>query len=571
MTWQAVVGLLGLHAALVGVGLMLVWGGRGLATAAEAARLGGVGYLVGTATYGLASVLALVVGIPYRLPTIAALLIALALSGLALGLHRRRPLPSLRGPSGAQPLSLAAAPFVALLVVFLEATFRRGRLEPLIAYDAWAFWVPKGQVIHAYGGLQEDLFAALPNVHPLLVPALEATAFSFMGSADRVTLALFWWGLFVGFVWAVGGLLAPRVRPLLLWPVVLALVVSPTLLTRALHPKADVPLDWFLAVGSLLLVLWVLERRPATLAGAAVLLSAATVTKREGVAFALCAVVAATVATWPRRRAVWPSLALLAGCVALASVPWRIWFMSRGFPSDAPGAPFLETLDRAWPAIRLALGVVLDPDVWLPISIVGLVAVVLAVLAGRRALPAFVLTYVVLALLVASWGIWAFPEIPFTREDAFNPIVRVSGAVVLVLGALTPLLLEQAWAGRAAPARRRDRHALAAVAAVAIAYPAVALAGGVTFPIRDACVRPAGPDTPGELELVYGRFDSQVAAEELRARVVGVGFVGTEVVADGCGRWKVTYDGVESYEAIQGTIEEARAQGFDPRVEVEAP
>jgi hypothetical protein len=107
------------------------------------------------------------------------------------------------------------------------------------------------------------------------------------------------------------------------------------------------------------------------------------------------------------------------------------------------------------------------------------------------------------------------------------------------------------------------------VAVAVLAYPAITAAGGVPLPTRDECARVATSDADGELELVYGHLDSLVEAQELRDRVVSVGFVGTEVRPDGCGRWKVSYDGIDSFEQGQGTIEEARRAGFDPRVEVD--
>ncbi len=110
----------------------------------------------------------------------------------------------------------------------------------------------------------------------------------------------------------------------------------------------------------------------------------------------------------------------------------------------------------------------------------------------------------------------------------------------------------------------------AAVLVGLLAYPLVTLAGGAPrFPGADECVRPAVLGTTEELELVFGRFDSAIEATELRDRVVSVGFVGTEVEADGCGRWKVANDGIDSFEQGQGTIAEARRAGFDPRLEVD--
>lgn len=103
-----------------------------------------------------------------------------------------------------------------------------------------------------------------------------------------------------------------------------------------------------------------------------------------------------------------------------------------------------------------------------------------------------------------------------------------------------------------------------------VLYPLVSLRSGTPSLVSaDDCVVVAAPDEERELELVYGHLDSHMTADELRDRVVSVGFVGTEVRPDGCGRWKVTYDGIDSYEQGQGTIDEARRAGFDPRLEVD--
>src|SRR5205823_10079145 len=129
----------------------------------------------------------------------------------------RRPPPRtrLRLPG----LSLFAAVSAALVAVYLEALFRSGRLAALTEFDGWFFWVPKAKAIFYFGDLDNQFFRELPNQsYPPLVPAIEAAAFRFMGSADVVTLHLQFWFLFVGFVAAVAGVLAPRVPPLFVWP-----------------------------------------------------------------------------------------------------------------------------------------------------------------------------------------------------------------------------------------------------------------------------------------------------------------------------------------------------------------
>ena len=51
--------------------------------------------------------------------------------------------------------------------------------------------------------------------------------------------------------------------------------------------------------------------------------------------------------------------------------------------------------------------------------------------------------------LVFVGGVWAtygYPELPITAEESVNPIVRYTGAIVLVAGCATPLLLARVWA-----------------------------------------------------------------------------------------------------------------------------
>ena len=115
------------------------------------------------------------------------------------------------------------------------------------------------------------------------------------------------------------------------------------------------------------------------------------------------------------------------------------------------------------------------------------------------------------------------------------------------------------------------RRALALAAAVALvpllAYPLLALAEGAPrFPSRDECVVVATGDAP-DLDVVYGRFDDLVTAESGLADLTRVGFVGAELALDDCGRWKVFYEGIETFAQGQALAEQVREAGFDARVE----
>jgi hypothetical protein len=115
---------------------------------------------------------------------------------------------------------------------------------------------------------------------------------------------------------------------------------------------------------------------------------------------------------------------------------------------------------------------------------------------------------------------------------------------------------------------------LAAVAIVAIpllAYPAVVGADGARFPSLDDCVRVAATGTTEPLDLVFGRLDTPIAAEDLLAQVRGVGYVDAELRLDSCGRWVVLYDGIESHEQGVESRAEARGAGLEAELELEPP
>ena len=66
------------------------------------------------------------------------------------------------------------------------------------------------------------------------------------------------------------------------------------------------------------------------------------------------------------------------------------------------------------------------------------------------------------------------------------------------------------------------------------------------------------------------RLDDPLAADMLLAEITSVGFVGAQVELDDCGRWKVSYTGIDSFEQGEALAEQVREAGFDARVEVEA-
>jgi hypothetical protein len=240
VTVRALLGLFFLNGVILLAGFGLLAAIRGVEPWRALARLSGLAYLVGLAAVGVLLVTELVLGVPFGVASVLCTALAVAAAGLGVRLRRGG---GLREPSvRISPLLTAAG--AALAIVYLEAFFRSGRLALLAGWDPMGFWVPRAKAIYFFGGLDEQLFRELPNAsYPPLIPALEAAAFEFMGSADTETLHLLFWFPLAAFIAAVAGLLAPRVPALLLWPPLLLVALTPELVDRALIQMDDIVLD----------------------------------------------------------------------------------------------------------------------------------------------------------------------------------------------------------------------------------------------------------------------------------------------------------------------------------------
>jgi hypothetical protein len=456
MSAHSIGGLVALNVILLVVGTTTLYALRGLRSWNEALQLGGVAYMLGVASTGVLFVLELVSGLSLSLPAILVTEAALAGAGLLTGQLLGRPAPGTRVTL--DRISPWSAAFAGLLIVYLEALFRSGRLAGLYEFDGWAFWVPKAKAIYFFGGLDHQFFTELPGAaYPPLVPAFEGAAFFFMGSPDVVTLHLQFWFFLVGFVAAVAGLYAGRVPALLLWPPLLLLLVTPHVLRYGLQAEGDFLLDELIALAALLVGLWLIEPRAWQLPAATLLLGAAMSTKREGYLLAACIVFAALAASARRGRTVWPRLLVMAGVALAFTVPWRVLLTVRNLPGGGPeagGTGLFNHLDRAWPSLRLTFSTLFDFDIWLLVAPLALVAIAAAILARRRQLGLYALLLFALAVAAFTWTTWAFPSLPITKEAALNPMPRLTGSLTFAATALAPLLLGSVWPARAGRATR---------------------------------------------------------------------------------------------------------------------
>jgi hypothetical protein len=326
-----------------------------------------------------------------------------------------------------------------------------------------------------------------------------------------------------------------------------------------------------------LIALWLDEHKGWQLALATVLLMGAVLTKREGFVLVTVVIVGMIIGSHGRLRRSFPQFATAIGLVVLTAIPWRIWYASNGIQSETPPLGSLD-LARARASLRLSYDALVEHS-WAQAPALAVLALLVAAAFGARRLALFQAVVLAGFFLAGALGTYAYRELELSLNPAANPILRVTGVVVITGLGMAPLLLATVWR-RHKPARELDfpgrslspRAAAVAVAAVLLLYPAAVLAGGApAFPSQSECVRAAKGDDVGELELVFGRFDSPDEAQSFRDEVVGIGFVGTEVSPDGCARWKVSNDGIDSFAAGEATAEEARRAGFDPRLEIDVP
>lgn len=454
VTGHSLFGVFSFDAVVVLVGATVLWGLGAINTRRDAVRLIGLSWLVGTAALAGLLALELMVAVPFGLTTVFVTAAGIAAAGAGRGWVARRARPTAK-PVTRAPALIAAIGIGAAAVV-VEEEFRAGRFAGLYEWDAMAFWVPKAKAIYYFGQFDPAFVAHLRNAwYPPLVPTLDATAFSFMGSADVVTLHLVYVSALAAFVAAVAGLLAPYVEAVFLWPPLLALSTAPVLVHRATAPLADLLLDYFLAIAAILVALWLSGSARWCLVLAGGLLGGAAFTKREGLLLAACVIAAGMFASWSSKRRAWPALVATAVPALALTLIWRVWLSRHGIANQAPETGyfgFTSHLGRVWPSLHLTLHVLYSGDSWLFVPVIIVVGTFAALSTRSGEVASFAGAYFVLGVLACSWVTLSFPSLPLSTDDALNPIVRLSGGLVIPAAAILPLVLNAAWR-RAGPAR----------------------------------------------------------------------------------------------------------------------
>ena len=401
------------------------WRGRALV------RVLGLSYLAGVAAFGVLAQLLYVCGASLATWQVVALCGLLSLG--ALGSGRGRPLPaSTRGRWHLAGLIVGA--LIVLLAVDLW-------YQPLWAYDAWTFWIPKAHALWALG-LDHRWFvqAGLTSPdYPILLPAVDAAGFHFTGY-EQSLLDLQSLLFFAAFLRTVYELTREHADAAVLWAVLATLAVAPSVADQLAAAEADIPVAVLFATAGLCGARWLMTGERRALALASVLGAGAAATKVEGTAFVI---VLFLVLAGAGRERLAPSVAGVAALV-VGILPWRIWLSIHHVHNQASaarvtGVSFLMRHAARVPESTVyMLWKMLDPRAWL---LVVPLFVAVCVLAGGRAgrrLVAFACATAALAFASLVFAYWS------TRLGLHYQLTtsarRVVTGIVFFCAATTPLI-----------------------------------------------------------------------------------------------------------------------------------
>jgi hypothetical protein len=384
-------------------------------------------------------------------------IVLLAVVALVFGVRRLRrataPSHPRTEPAGAfawASRTLGAATGLAVLVLLVHAG-RAFAVRPLKEWDGWAIWATKARALYEFGGAYKPVFAHYePVAHPILLPSLEAIAFRTMGTYDGTLLHVQLIALAFGFAAALWSLLGDRVPVGILGVAALALLSASPVLAQLSTNLADVPLAFFSALGLVCLARFVDTGDGWTLAGAALFLGAAMLTKSEGLLFATAAFAAvATVTATSRDRRRLAHVGLSAAAAIAILVPWRIYLAANDLRnaeyrlSDALDPGYLaDRSERVRPAVS-RLWDELSAAEWGLLVPLAAISIVAALLARRYRLAAFAAVWPVLAFLGLVLVYW-ISVVPIELTLTWTAS-RLVVSLVIGAAAVAPLLVAAAW------------------------------------------------------------------------------------------------------------------------------
>jgi hypothetical protein len=290
--------------------------------------------------------------------------------------------------------------------------------------------------------------------YPLLVPAIEASDFTFMGHVNTRAIHVQFWLIYAGLLLALLELLRGRVREVLAWPFVLAVALAPAVHIQTASALADVPVGVFFAMAGLFAWRWVVDADRLAVRLFPVFAAGAYASKFEGRIYisALSVTMIAVIAITARARLL-VTLGAVGVAVLVGLVPWSLWASHHhvvGIFStslrERLGAGLIGKLDRIPLILQVLTENVFNPSRWLLLGLVVLASVVVA----WSALPSRVGVWLIVGTLgLVAAGLvlvyWATPlELRWHLAQSSRRVV--TGPMLFAI-TLLPLLLESAVRG----------------------------------------------------------------------------------------------------------------------------
>jgi hypothetical protein len=446
---QPLTGIVILNGLFLLAGLGLLAGIRGWSTWLRVVEDLGIAFMLGVCATCVLATLVLIAGGGLSEGAVLGCVGTAAVGGACVAFMRRTPLPRTLGPLPRPTLAtLVAAALAVSTAVVLVALFRVARVMPMGGGDSFEFWVPKAKFIYFFGTIDSDRFTSLISPrYPLLVPALQAMDFRFMGSAFAPELSVQYWFLYAGFVLAAASLLRLVVPAWLAWGAVALTAVLPELDARMLNAQADWALDVFYGLAAIALLAWLSLGERWLLPCYALFAAAVIATKQEGLLIVGCLVAGVLVATVRRRRAVWLPVLVSTGVAYGLNLPWRVWWGTRDLPATLPTLGLSQLFDhfgRVWPSLWLILRLLFAYDHWLdfvPLAVAA--ALVGLTLRGKaREIAAAFLVASTAAVLGFTYILWDDLTYVLDERQSSTPMPRAVGSIVLLSIVVAPLLVK---------------------------------------------------------------------------------------------------------------------------------
>jgi hypothetical protein len=461
---RALLGPILAHGALLaaGFGVLRLTGTVPSLRHRRALAAAGLAYLIGIAATLSLCLIVVVLGGPFGLPLVAAVALLLA---SPLVWWRRKPAAAAAsrerapGEGGIERYAVAAliVALCALAVLGLLTVGNRPLGTP--GADAWNQWTRKALLLFYSPHLPSAIFSFSGDVryeahyninpgYPLLLPLLYATHIRALGRPDPASVHVVLWLLAIAFVWA-GGFIASRVTATIVWAPVLAGAVLLTI-ARLMTGYADIPLGYYLALGTLQLGIWLQSRRRSDLAVATLLLMGAAGIKDEGTVGALAVLAAALAVAAIRRAGAREVLAAAALLAAVAVLPWRLWVSAHSLQSENPLGRVIDPvylanhIGQAGTAIGALVGRLTTLQSGTAFAVLALAMCVVVIGERRqRSLAAFYLFSGVGYLIALVWSFWtSILPVSFLDHASAPRIVLPLGllgvAAVLHLSASAP-------------------------------------------------------------------------------------------------------------------------------------